>query len=535
MIRSVADRVILAEGWTRALFAAAAGAVGALAMPPLGFWPALALSLAVAVWLIDGSDIDGRFGPAASVWRAGFAGWLWGFGYFVAGLWWLGAAFLVEAHLFAWLMPFGVLGLPAVLAVFMALGFAIARVLWSSGAARLFALGFGLTLSEWLRGHMFTGFPWNTLGLALGQDLWLMQSASVVGIWGLTAIAVVTLATPATLATAETRRGRFGPLALALVALAGMAAFGAYRVPAGEAPLVAGVKLRIMQPNLPQDAKFRPDKGSEILGNYLELSDRATSPDATGLADVTHLVWPESAFPFLLHREPQALAQIAAALPPEAVLITGAARQSDPLPGEQRGRFYNSIQVVGSDGAISATYDKVHLVPFGEYVPGFVEAMLRGMGLRQFVRIPGGFSPGERRHLLAVPGLPPVAASVCYEAIFPEETLPPGPRPGLLLNVTNDGWFGITSGPHQHLAQARLRAVENGLPLVRAANTGISAVVDPYGRILGALPLGSVNVLDSRLPAAVKETLYFHFGTLALPLSCTLCAGIALAGWLRER
>lgn len=534
-MRVWADRVVLLSGWRRALLASAAGAFGALAMPPFGAWPALAISLTAAVWLLDGSVAGGRHPLLASLRRAAVAGWFWGLGYFVAGLWWIGAAFLVEADVFAWLLPAGVLGLPAILAFFPAFGFALARLLWSLGPARLCALAFGLTVSEWLRGHLFTGFPWNTLGLALGQNDWLMQSASVVGLWGLTAIATLVLATPATLGTGTTRTGRLTPPALAGCLLAGLALFGMIRLHAGVVAPVAGVKLRIMQPNLTQDAKFRPANGAVILRDYLALSDRATSPDSTGLADVTHLVWPESAFPFLLHREPNALAQIAARLPRGTILVTGAARQGQGLPGEASGRFYNAIQAVASDGAVVATYDKVHLVPFGEYVPHVLDATLRSVGIRELVKMPGGFTPGERRTALRVDGLPLIAATVCYEAIFPDEILPEGPRPGLILNVTNDGWFGNTAGPYQHFAQARLRSVETGLPMVRAANTGISAVMDPYGRIWAQLPLGREGILDSALPAAIDPPIQTRFGNLIAMLLCTLLVIVAIATRMRWR
>ena len=520
MIRATADRVILAEGWVRATIALLCGALGALAMPPFGLWPALAVSLSAAVWLIDGSVAGRRRRRLGTMGRAALAGWLWGFGYFVAGLWWLGSAFLVEADVFAWLLPFGVLGLPALLGFFPALGFGLAAAFWPPGAARLLVLAVALTASEWLRGHLFTGFPWNSLGMALGQNLQLMQAASVLGLWGLTFLAVLILATPALLGTQE-GRSRVAPLVAAIVGLALMAIFGALRLSGGPVAPVAGVKLRIMQPNLAQDAKFQPSNGAAILRHYLELSDRATSPTTTGLADVSLLIWPESAFPFLLHREPNALSRIADLLPPRTTLVTGAARQGEGLPGEGAGRYFNSIQVVDSDGAITATYDKVHLVPFGEYVPHVLDAGLRAIGIRQFVHMPGGFVPGERRASLRIGNLPPAAPTVCYEAIFPDEIAIPGPRPGWILNVTNDAWFGDTPGPHQHFAQARLRAVEQGLPLVRAANSGISAVIDPFGRILASLPVGQEGVLDSPLPGAIARPLAADFGNLVALILCT--------------
>ena len=524
-MKGLAQRVILAWGWRRFLIAFLAGAVGALAMPPFGFLPALAVSLTPAVWLIDGAAA-GRGRLVATLRSAAVVGWWWGFGYFVAGLWWLGAAFLVEAEEFAWALPFGVLGLPAALAFFPASGFALSRLFWSPGAGRIFALAFGLTLSEWLRGTLFTGFPWKTLGMALAQNAWLMQGASLVGLYGLTVLAILVCAAPATLGTGSTPAGRTLAPGLALAGLAGLALFGAVRLPAGPVGSVPEVRLRLMQPNLPQDAKFRPENRDAIMRHYLLLSDRATSPRSTGVADATHLVWPESAFPFLLHRDAQALAQIAALLPPGTRLITGAARADDPRPGESEYRYYNAIHVVGDDGTIVGTYDKIHLVPFGEYFPDVFDSVLRGMGIRQFVHVPGGFTAGERGGGLVIQGLPPVAATICYEAIFPGAIVGPGARPGLILNVTNDAWFGQTPGPYQHFAQSRLRAVEEGLPLVRAANTGISAVVDPYGRVLASLPLGTEGVLDAALPDAIAPPVFVRFGK-ALVIILILCCWFA--------
>jgi apolipoprotein N-acyltransferase len=534
-MRILAQHVVAARCWRRFAVAGAAGAVGALAMPPFGLVPLLAVSLTPAIWLLDGigSREQGKNGAAPSpalprlrdLRSAAALGWCWGFGYFVAGLWWLGAAFLVEAEEFAWAMPFGVLGLPALLAFFPAFGFALARMLWSAGWARLFAFAAALTASEWLRGHLFTGFPWNSPGMALAQHLWPMQAASVVGLYGLTLLALLLGAAPASLAAGRSGQARWLPPTVAALTLAGLLGLGALRLPADALPPVAGARLRIMQPNLPQDAKFNPRNGAAILHHYLALS---TGPDGRGLDGITHVVWPESAFPFLLHRDQGALARIAEALPRGTTLVTGAARMGDPLPGEEVGRFFNAIQVVAEDGTITASYDKTHLVPFGEYVPGFVDALIRAVGLREFVHIPGGFSPAERRLPLLIPGLPPVAASVCYEAIFPGAVAPEGPRPSLILNVTNDAWFGATPGPHQHFAQARLRAVEEGLPLVRAANTGISAVVDPFGRVLQALPLGVEGILDGDVPVALPATLYSRYGDRILGLLLLVCLALSL-------
>ncbi len=508
---SLADGVILAWGWRRRVIALAAGATGALALPPLDLWPLIVVPMTVAVWLIDGAvgkSAASRFRAAAA------AGWWWGFGFFLAGLWWLGAAFLVEADKFAWAMPLGVVALPALLAVFPALAFGCARLLWPSGTGRILMLAIMLSLSEWLRGHVLTGFPWNVYGMMLAGQPQIAQIASVVGLYGLTLVSVAIGAAPATLGTAERPWARWRAPVIALLAVAGLVGFGLWRVPAGPAPLVAGVKLRLMQPNLPQDAKFNARNGEAILNQYLALSDRATSPATPGVQAVTHLIWPESAFPFLLGRTPQALSRIAALLPPNTTLITGAARAGELLPGESRPPIFNAIQVVDDEGAIVSSYDKVHLVPFGEYLPPVLERLIRSVGLSEFVSVPGGFAAGTRRLPLAIRGLPPAAPLICYEVVFPAEVAPQGPRAGFMLNLTNDGWFGQTSGPYQHFAQARLRAIEEGLPLVRVANTGISAVADGYGRVLGSLPLGREGVLDTGLPRAGPATPYSRFGDL---------------------
>ena len=527
---SLADGVMLAFGWRRRFIALLAGAVAALAMAPLDIWPALALALPVGVWLIDGAGTHGRHPWLSTMRSAAGAGWWFGFGYHLAGLWWLGAAFLVNGDEFAWALPLGVLVLPAGLALFFALAFAVARLLWDDGPWRILTFAFALSGAEWLRGHVLTGFPWNVPGMALAANLALAQAASLIGLYGLTFLALAIFAAPATIATEQSLRGRFGPLALALAALIALAAFGQWRLSYGPPGMVAGVRLRIMQPNLAPDQRFVPANREEIIANYLALSDKATSPERSSVADVTHLIWPESAFPFILTRDPVMLERIGAMLGDETTLITGGIRAQEPLPGEFGARYFNSIYVIGKGGAVLGYADKVHLVPFGEYLP--LQDWFDRLGLRQFVRVPGGFTAGREHKTLAIPGLPEASPLICYEAVFPGEVVPPSGKPvGLLVNLTNDAWFGLTSGPYQHLAQARLRSIEQGLPLVRAANTGISAVVDPFGRIVASLPLGIEAVLDSDLPRAISPPPYARFGDAAFfffLLSSVVLAGVRL-------
>jgi len=490
----IAKRVILADGWRRRLIALGGGAFGALALAPIGFFPAFLVPMVLAVWLIDGSDSESLW---ASLRRAADAGWWMGFGYFVAGLWWLGSAFLAEADKFAWALPLGVLGLPAGLALFTAFGFAFARLMWSRGGARIFALAAALSLAEWLRGHVLTGFPWNDFGMVLGGNLFFAQAASIFGLYGLTLASVLIFAAPALLGDAKPNR--LLPAAAA-AALAALAIFGFARLQdfAGE---IQDVRLRVVQPNIPLD-EFRADRAVPLLEHYLDLSTRPVPPQS---ADPTHIFWPESAFPFIISRDGGALSLIRSRLQ-GAILFTGAARVE--IDGRDA-TYFNAINVIAG-GEVIETYDKMHLAPFGEYMP--FARFLAKAGITQFVSIPGGFESGASSRLLTSPGLPPVFPMVCYESIFPDEIADrinsENLRPGVLLNVTNDGWFGATPGPYQHFAQARLRAIEQGLPLIRSANTGISAIVDPFGRTLASAPLGVEAVIDGFLPRSLSPTLF---------------------------
>jgi apolipoprotein N-acyltransferase len=520
-LRAAGLAIILSWGWKRAVIALLAGALSALAMAPFNAWPVLFLTFPVAVWLIDGA--------AAGRWRgvpaAAMSGFWFGLGYFVPGLYWIGYAFLVDAPTFAWLMPFAVLGLPAYLALFPALGFALARLFWTKDASRVLALAIGLTSAEWLRGHALTGFPWNAFGYALSEPLALAQTASLIGLWGMTFLAVAIFASPAALIDghARGRKPWMAPVA-ALLLLAAMLIFGAVRLTLQPAATVANVKLRIMQPNLQQDVKFNYAAKAEVMQKYLTLSDRASGPQSTGVRDANILIWPESAFPFFLTREADAMAQIADLLPKGTVLITGSVRAPDLPPGARITRAYNSIYVIDHDGSVLSVYDKLHLVPFGEYLP--FQDLMEKLGFVQLTKVIGGFIPGTRRRAMEIPDAPPALPLICYEAIFPGSVAARDDRPGWMVNLTNDGWFGISTGPYQHLQQARLRAIEEGLPMVRAANTGISAIIDPLGRVVARLGLGIEGVLDAKLPAALPPTIYARVGDI--PAAIIMSAALLL-------
>lgn len=516
---SIADHIATATGWRRHAIAAVAGLAGALILAPLNFGVALIVPMCVASWLLDG--LAARSPRTA---RAAFAdGWWMGFGYHLAGFWWLGAAFLVDPQ-FTALLPLGVIGVPAVLALFTGTGFVVAHLLWRPDGWRVLALATGLGAAEWARGHWFSGFPWNTFGMALGGSLVPAQLASLVGLDGLTLAAVALAAAPATLADRHPRR--WIPTAGAATVLAAILAFGVLRLSEAPPPATPGVVIRLVQPGLRPDEKFSYENKDAIVESYLALSRGFDPSKRIALADVTMLVWPESPFPFILTREPAVLDKIAALLPPRTTLVTGAAREEERAADRDhpaRSDYYNAILVIDHDGRIVDSYDKVHLVPFGEYLP--LDGVLRRLGLQNFVAVPGGFTAGRGRTPLDVPGLPPAVPLICYEAIFPGAAVQGRPRPRYLLNITNDGWFGVTTGPWQHFAQARLRSIEQGLPMVRGAATGISAFVDAYGRVEGALPLGEAGILDGSLPGTLPPPPYTrspHFAAIVIVVNALI-------------
>ncbi len=481
-------------GWRRHALAFLLGALAATALSPFDLTPVLLISFWGLVWLAKGSVSRGD---------AALLGWSFGFGFFLAGLYWIAAALFVDIASFWWLVPFAAIALPAGLALFTAAAILVTHELSRrfalTGSAPILVLAASWALAEWLRGHILTGFPWNLLGYAWAGafpgGLAMLQSTAVIGIYGLSLLTVVAAALPARLGDLDRRRHWAAGAALLLVALP--LAAGALRLTDAPRETVPGVLLRLVQPSIAQTMRIEP---STLRENFQRLLALTASP---GAAPVTDVVWPEAAAPPLLERADREGVRraIAAVLPKGGLLLTGSER-AVPLSGPVV-EVWNSLDVIDDRGAIIATYDKGHLVPFGEYVP------LRGI-LPMDKITPGtmDFSAGPGPRTLSLPHLPPVSPLICYEAIFPGAAIDPAHRPGWLLNITNDAWYGTTSGPFQHLSIARVRAVEEGLPLVRSANNGVSAVFDAYGRVVGRLDLNVVGVLDAPLPVALPPTPY---------------------------
>lgn len=544
MLERLSHAVMLLWGWRRAAVVALAGALGALSLAPFHAFPVLWISFAVLVWALDGAvemksgDRIARLGPAFRV------GWAFGFGWFLAGLWWIGAAFLVDAKEFGWLIPIALTTLSVGLGLFYGLATALARLAWSDGPARILALAAAFFVAEWLRGHVLTGFPWNAIGYGFAANGPMMQIASVIGGYGLSFLAVLVFAAPAVLARATRADRRF--FALVAVVYVAVVGWGAARLVLSPTEFVPDLRFRIVQPAIDQWKKGNAEFKAEAMDRLVALSlapPAGAEPAPAGLRPavgaqtnagvpgITHLVWPESTFPFILTRESWALTAISRLLGDGTTLFAGAVRYEAPAAGEDRPHWYNSIYAIGRGGEILAAYDKSHLVPFGEYLP--FQDFLESYGLRQLTKLRGGYSAGPGVRTLDVAGLPPVGPLICYEVVFPGEVVDPARRPEWLLNVTNDAWYGITPGPWQHLHQSRLRAVEEGLPMVRAANNGISATIDGHGRIVASLGLGPAGSVDSALPRPLAPTLAGPWGRGSIWIVVLLAYTTGL--WFRIR
>ena len=479
-----------ASGWRRSGIAAGLGAVSATALPPGHALPLLLVSFTGLVWLIHASRTP---------WRAAVAGWWFGFAHFLFSIYWIGAAMLTDPSRFGWMVAPAVIGLSAGFALFPALAAFAARLPALPIAGRVLALALAWTAAEWLRGNILTGFPMNLMGTVWMPSVGMIQSVAVVGVYGLSFVTVLAAAAPAALATPGTDEhpGR-RPWLLPTVAFGLLAAVwlgGQARLALAPDHAPTEVTLRLVQASIDQSRKWEEGLREAGLAHHVVLSHEP------GLDETDIVIWPETAVPFFLDESPTLQAFVSRAAPFGGYVITGAPRRT-----RSAGRtiaVWNSLHVLGSAGTITVSYDKHHLVPFGEYMP------LRGIiNLRALATGAVDSSAGPGPRTLRPPGVPPFSPLICYEAIFPGEVvaddLSPAERPQWLLNVTNDAWFGHTAGPHQHFQAARLRAVEEGMPLVRAANTGISAVVDSYGRVVGRLGLGEIGVLDAPLPPALE-------------------------------
>ena len=484
-----------AASWPGARLAAlafGAGAVAGLGHAPLYLWPLTLLGLAALIRLVAENGA-----------RAGWLGLLGGAGYGAVVLSWIVEPFLIEPETYGWMAPFAL--------IFMALGLG---AFWGAAArlaaalpSRSPAFGFALTLTfvEFLRGHILTGFPWGMPG-----HVWISTPIAQLGAFvGPTGLTLGLLLAAAALASL-----RWRPALIAALTLAAAWAQGAWTLsqPLPDGP---GATLRLVQPNAEQALKWDPELARRFLDRLLDAT--AAAPYGARTPDL--VIWPETALPYLFEYHPE-LAPMIAEAAQGATVALGVQRAED-------GRYWNSLAVIEPDGRVSQTYDKHHLVPFGEYMP-LGDLAYEWFGLSAFAARHGaGYTAGPGPKLLDFgPVMGRALPLICYEAVFPQDVNAAPERPDWLLQITNDAWFGTLSGPFQHADQARMRAIEQGLPLIRVANTGVTAVYDSLGRELAALPFGSQGHLDTALPAALGPTSFSRFGSWPI---LVLLAGLALA------
>lgn len=492
--------------WLSGLCAVLLGALAVLGQAPFHFWPAFGVSICGLILLLDGAS-QNKKRLRSAFWR----GWAWGFGYFLAGMFWVGNAFLVDAEKFALLMPFAVTALPAAMGVYWGLAALAAMFVWGTGAARLltFAVCFGV--SEFVRSHLFTGLPWNLPAYIWKPGEGISQVAGLIGPYGLSLLTLWALATPVMLlAKGDRRKPSMTLIAAGVLALSSLAYGFLHLRAAGPISPMAGMGPIITagQAGFSQKEVWDPANGLRIVETYLGLLD---TPDAQK-ADI--VVWPEGAFPFLLLEEPFVLDQIQARLG-SRTLAVGSIRR-DLLAGNAV--YTNSLLVFDVEqGGLTtrSVYDKHHLVPFGEYLP--LRPVFKALGIASLVSYDGEMSPGPQPTTLSLPGAPLADPRICYEIVFPSFNKQATGKAAWILNVSIDAWYGDLLGPDQHYAQARYRAIETGLPLVRAASGGWSAIVDRFGRPVAEHRAGA-GYATARLPATTGPTVYARYGEVAFGL-----------------
>ena len=512
---------------TRAL-ALIAGLLAAIAQPPWGFLPGL-LGYGLLLRLIDLLGTRAR-------WRSAFAlGWLTGFGYFLVSVAWLAQPFQVDAEAQGWMAPFAVILMAALLALFWGVAATAYRLVAGRGLRRVLLFAGALCLAEWLRGHLFTGFPWDLPGESWRAGSAPSQMASVVGAYGLSWITVAAAAAPFTVFDGP--RGRLMALG-GVAAIVGLYAFGAGRLSGGPSLDVRAPWVRIVQADVKQENKYDQRLFSSIVTRYVTLTARPPSAGMTHAPDI--VVWPEGAIPAALEEYladgTWTRAAIAGALKPSQTLILGGYRFGSAASGAPI--TFNSLAVLRPEGGglkVTGVYDKFRLVPFGEFMP--FDSVATRWGIKQFVHVGDGFTPGPRSRPMRLEGLPPVQPLICYESLFPgftrEGADAAGLRPAWIVNISNDAWFGVGAGPRQHLNLASYRAIEEGLPMVRATPTGISAMINAYGRVARgkSLKIGAYGVIDAQLPPALAPTLFSQYGDTAFFLMILFSAtGAVLPG-----
>ena len=487
MIADIALALAQARPLFQRIFAFFLGALLAFfALAPMRWFFVFFIITPLMIWMLDGVKAHFKDGL--------ILGFLFGFGYFFIGFYWVGYAFLISPV--PQLALVAAIGLASLLSFFWALAFGLARVFWFGGLP--LSLVFFWSLAEWARGFVGTGLPWNLPAQSWLFSLNLAQSFSWSGLYGATFLTLAFSVSFASLSRPKTYQALLPPfLAMGLLGLLWL--WGDWRLSQRDLS-PSGLDIIIIQPNIAQIDKWNPHKRRQIIEHYFSLSSTAINAMKRKSAKRRIMIWPEAALPIRLDYEPFYLKLFADLLPQNMSLILGLVRFD-------ANRGFNSLYMINDKGEIKAIYDKNHLVPFGEYLP--FQSFLEYLGVQQITGRSGGYSAGAHRPLLQLADDSYAEPLICYEISFPRDIAQSSnPAPNWLINITNDGWYGLSPGPHQHFDLARLRAIEFGLPAARAANTGISSLIDPYGDIIAKLGLNRTGVISAPLPKALSPTFY---------------------------
>jgi apolipoprotein N-acyltransferase len=482
------------------------GAASGLSFAPLGLWPLTVCLFAAGVLYLDSRPTPG----AAMV-----SGWLLGFGQFLVSLSWISEAFTYQDQMPISAGAGAVLLLCGLLAVFPALALGLAARLWTSRPSRILVLAASWTAGEWVRSHLFSGFPWNTVGQIWFDTPVVLQFARHAGAYGLSFLTAMLFASVALWRESLPRTRVWAGLCLLIVA--GVLLDGAIVLRSAQVTPPGRPLVHLVQANIEQDLEFDAARQTEILGRYEQMMEALSGKARPGV-----VIWPETALEFDVAGDASLRKRLGGLLGRHPLLILGAPRLDAHSTATTQA--FNGLLAIDRTGRVRASYDKVRLVPFGEYLPGV--SLFSWFGLEALAASAHRFTPGGGAATLAPFGAPPFAPAICYEIIFPGSLIASGTRPEWILNISNDAWFGRSWGPHQHFAQARLRAVEEGLPVVRSTPTGVSGVIDSYGRVVAKSALGQTAILSAEIPAAQPPTLYARTGDTPLLL---MLAGLIVA------
>lgn len=520
--RTIADKFVTFTARFPKLTCLVAGSISALAMAPTFWWPMLMIGLSAFVVVMGHTQK-----PIQGAWRT----FIFGMGFFTFGLYWVANALLMKLEDYWWAMVFSILGLPLLLSLlWFVAGWISIRFSRPGSLARATLLLTLLAVAEYGRAFNLTGFPWNLFAYTWGSNLPVMQIASIGGAYLLTLLTMFWMATPALAWTVRARkRACLGVVAVCAASFVAAFAYGALRTSSHPTVLRTDAATLIVQPNITQDEKWETDKTVEHFMRHITIMEKglaSIAPDPA-LKSVA-VVWPETSLEEQLllgvPAVPKAVVDQMSGKPFAVALVSGLWReQENKIPGDrQKANYYNSVAILSLDGAgelkLDDLYDKHHLVPFGEFLP--MEQLLDLTPLVGFA----GFRWGDGPKVLHSPATPPVAPMICFEAIFPWYAHSHGAD--WLVNTSNDGWYGNAPGPYQHLTMTRFRAVEQGKPISRAATTGISAVIDSYGRIIQSLPYEDQGSIFSYLPkTSDTPTIYSQFRESVFFLMIVLCVG----------